>query len=537
MELNVAHDDVDLSFLSDYDAEQEEARAAPAPAPVALTIAAAEAAEDAATAWDPLASGYVSERGLAEGLAITGWNRDARFVTDTAAWIFFDNATGWRADEKGAARHKVGEFLQGVADDLTQRASGDDRTLKAARATAKSILSLSAISAVEQLARSNPLIAIKAEALDTDPMLLGTPDGVIDLRTGDLMPHSRDHLVTMSTAMSPAAPGAVPARWLTFLAETLDGDQDRIDMVRREAGYAMTGVGKERAIFYHQGGGGDGKSTLFFVLEEILGGYGQSAHIDTFLQKPAGFSGHPTDLAKLHGARLVVAPEAPTNAVWNEQILKMMTGGDKVSARKMRKDFFDFRSSAALLISGNSMPSFATMDDGIRDRFILIQHPRKFSGTAAEDRGLQDYLVNVEGPAILRWCIDAAREYLEIGLDVPASIRQASGTYLDGEDKVGAWIADHAEIVDGAYEATADLFASFRPWIEAQGHRDWTQGRFGKELKKRRLEDARTSGSRGFRGIRLLTEAEAHERKAEAAAAALGKGPVTLAAEAGNTPF
>lgn len=210
---------------------------------------------------------------------------------------------------------------------------------------------------------------------------------------------------------------------------------------------------------------------------------------------------HPTDIAGLHGARLAIASELPRGKTWDEAVIKDLTGGDRITARFMRQDFFDFDPQMTLMIAGNTQPSFRGVDEAIRNRVVLVP----FSVTIPperRDRALPDKL-RQECPAILRWCIDGALAWQERGLDVPSTIATASAAYFDEEDTVGQFLLDETCKDPNGFVASGDLILRFNLWSEHQGLGAWTQRTLVKELRQRGFEDARSNSHRGLRGLRL----------------------------------
>lgn len=188
-------------------------------------------------------------------------------------------------------------------------------------------------SAVERFARSDRDMVVEADDLDRDAFMLGTPDGTVDLRTGDLLPARPDDLITQSAAVAPAETADCPT-WLRFLNEATGGDDALVGFLQRFGGYTLTGDTREHALLFVHGAGGNGKSVWLNTLTGIMGAYAKTAAMDTLTASKS--ERHPTDMAMLHGARLVLASETEE---WAESKIKALTGGDPVTARFMREDF------------------------------------------------------------------------------------------------------------------------------------------------------------------------------------------------------
>jgi putative DNA primase/helicase len=229
------------------------------------------------------------------------------------------------------------------------------------------IASAATVAAVERLARSDRQHAATVEQWDSDPWLLNTPDGVVDLRTGAIRPALRQDYCTKITAVSSS--GDCPL-WHSFLARITNGDAELQTFMQRMAGYSLTGITHEHALFFLYGTGANGKSVFINSISGVMGDYAKTAPIETFIASAS--ERHPTDLAGLRGARLITAVEIEDGRRWAESKLKTLTGGDRIAARFMRQDFFEFTPQFKLLIVGNHKPGLDTVDEAMRRRFNLL---------------------------------------------------------------------------------------------------------------------------------------------------------------------
>jgi P4 family phage/plasmid primase-like protien len=336
-----------------------------------------------------------------------------------------------------------------------------------------------------------------ADDFDRDTMLIGTPGGTVDLRTGTIRPARREDLITRQTSIAPAR--GKPALWLRFLDDVFAGDAEMIAFMQRAAGYALTGETREHKLLFLYGTGRNGKSVFLDTLAAIWADYARRAPATAFLKSHG--EKHPTDIAGLRGARLVVGSELPAGKVWDEAVIKDLTGGGRMSARFMRGDFFDFDPQLTLMIAGNNMPSFHGVDEAIRARVLLVP----FTVTIPPERRDQHLCQKLMGEAgqILSWAIDGALDWQRQGLAAPASVAAASSEYFEAEDLVGLFIADEAERMAGAFTSSADLHARFTMWTQAQGLAQWTQLTLVKELRRRGFTDAKIGARRGLKGLRL----------------------------------
>jgi putative DNA primase/helicase len=270
------------------------------------------------------------------------------------------------------------------------------------------------------------------------------------------------------------------------------------------AGMALTGDISEQSLFFIWGPGGNGKGTFIHTIESILGDYAEDAAMDSFTAHRS--SQHPTDLASLRGARLVTASETESGAAWNEQRIKQLTGGDMISARFMRQDFFKYLPQFTLVIIGNDKPTLRTIDDAIRRRFNIIPFTVK---PDTVDLKLGDKL-QAEWPGILRWMINGCLDWQENGLIRPQSVLDATGAYFEEQDIFGQWLEDECEAEPTnrhKWETVAVLFKSWVGYSESAGEHPGSRKGFGEMMRRRGLTpDKGTRGVRRYLGIQLKNQ-------------------------------
>lgn len=445
---------------------------------------------------------------LARGLSTRGgFSKTARYVALWGAWMFYEG-NRWQRDTKLRAMTRTRNFLRAESEALIAEAkrrardlTGADagKVMRWARDNAKQLMQSSTVNAVESMARSNEDLAAAPEQFDAEPLLLGTPDGAVDLRSGELLPPSPDHWLTRTCAVSPAPSGTDAPLWRAFLDRVLGPEVAAF--VQRAAGYALTGRTDEHKLFFLYGTGRNGKSVFLNTLFAILGDYAKRAPAQTFLDS-AG-ERHPTDLAGLMGARLVAGSELPPGKAWNESVIKDLTGGDVITARFMRQDYFEYQPQFTLFIAGNHQPAFRGIDEAIRARVVLIPFTQTIP--ADERDPLLPEKLKAEWPAILRWAIEGALLWQREGLQVPDVVRCASEEYLADEDTLGAFLDENVIMAPDGRETSADVYQRFRAWQTQTGAAHlWTQTAMTRALKERGIPTAKfTGGARGFRGIRL----------------------------------
>jgi P4 family phage/plasmid primase-like protien len=410
---------------------------------------------------------------------------DARHVAMWGRWLFWTGSR-WQFDETLRALDHARKVCRAAAAEIT-----DPRAVKLARAVA----SAKAVAAVVGLARADRRHAATVEQFDADPWLLNTPGGIVDLRIGAILPHDPTRYMTKITAV---APGGECPLCRKFLNEITRGDAELQAFLRRVAGYALTGIIREHAVFFAYGTGGNGKGVFLNTLSLVFGDYAVVAPMTTFLASHT--EQHPTDLAGLRGARLVTAQETEEGRRWAESKIKALTGGDPIAARFMRQDFFTFQPQFKLVIAGNHKPGLRGVDEAIRRRFHLIPFTVTFT---KPDKELPEKLRS-EWSGILQWAIEGCLEWQRVGLAPPAAVRAATDEYLASEDALTQWLGECC-CLRGDYTArSSDLFASWKAWAESAGEFVGNQKRFSRALEDRGFVRGREpSGRVLFRGIAL----------------------------------
>lgn len=401
-------------------------------------------------------------------------------------WRIYDSVTAgiWRDDETELVAHWAREFV---------RRLNTEQQAKWGKAAV--------VESVARLARRAPSIAVSGLEFDADPWLLGTPAGPYDLKTAKKIKPRPELMISKATAIAPES--GAPKLWLRILDESTGGDKDLIDYLQRLLGYCLTGHTSEESLEFFYGPGGNGKGLVMGAALNIAGTYGRQASMDTFLKAQGGR--HPTDLASLVGARLVMAAESAEGSRWDEQRVKMATGRDRISARFMKKDFFEFSPQFTLLIASNHKPRIGTVDDAWRRRLHLIPFEQK---PTKPDPDLKDKL-KAEYPQILQWMIDGAEWWGREGLAPPESVLAATAEYLREEDVIGLWFREHCEEVPATNTTYRnDLYHSFENWAHEMGHAASSQHKMTRWLKSQGYEQtsSSTDKSRPFRGIRLVPD-------------------------------
>jgi putative DNA primase/helicase len=354
------------------------------------------------------------------------------------------------------------------------------------------------VTAVVTLAGADRQLAATDEQWNRDPLLLGTPAGTVDLRSGKIEPARPDDYITKLTAVAPDPKCPTPL-WTAFLDRITNGDVTLQRYQQRVCGYCLTGNTSEEVLFFSYGEGANGKGTFWETTSGIIGDYHMPALEGTFTAKPHDH--HPTELASLHGARLVTASETEEGRHWNEARIKRVTGGGAMSARFMRQDLFNFIPQFKLSVDSNHKPRVRTVDEAFRRRLNLIP----FSVTIPKtERDIKlKHKLRREWPGILAWMIDGCLMWQREGLNPPPVVVQATEEYFDSEDALGPWLDECCEQGPEHWLASnVACWGSYKNWAQRANEPIGSQKEFSQRMK-RKFIPYRNKYSRGFRGLRV----------------------------------
>jgi putative DNA primase/helicase len=411
-----------------------------------------------------------SDIGNAQRLAMRHGD-DLRYSPQLGEWLVWDGKR-WAVDRTFEVERRAKETVLAMFRVATATTDEDKR--KKFVAFAMRSLGEPKVRAMIKLARSEPGIAVSAAQLDADPWLLNVSNGTLDLKTGVLRPHRRTDLLTKLAPVEYDAEAHSDV-WERFLDQLTGGDRELRDYLQRSVGYSLTGATSEEVMFLVLGPGGSGKSTLVEAIKATFGDYVRTSDFETFLKRSA--SGAPrNDIARLNGARLVIACEVDEGKALAEGVVKTLTGSDTVTARYLYKEAFEFKPKFKLWLVANHAPEVSAFDSGMwrRIRQIPCRH------ALADDE--QD--PKVAGPAILKWAVDGCLAWQKEGrLRVPKAIVDATACYRADMDPLKDFIEEHCELAEGRSWASAQLFEAYREWADRNRIRPQSQKKLAEALR------------------------------------------------------
>jgi putative DNA primase/helicase len=430
-----------------------------------------------------------------------------RWLGTRNTWLVW-NGQRWAPDNDEAMRlaKTVPDMLVALADQLAKPAdpTGPDadlehtsRRAKALREWGRASGSRGHLQAMLQLAASEPSVSVTEEDLDKHWWLLNTPGGVVDLRTGGMIPHAPEMMQTRMTSCAPK-PGAAPT-WQAFLKKVLAGDAGLARFLACAAGYSLTGSTQEHVIFLMWGEGRNGKTTFLEAVRNVLGDYALNTPFDTFTA--SGKEGPRNDIARLTGVRMTLATEGDEGSRLNEALIKRLTGGDVVTARYLYAEFFDFVPRFKIWLATNYRPRIRGMDYATWARIKLV--PFEVTIQPHEKDPTLPAKLRAEYPQILHWLIQGAVAWGRAGLPACDKVDIATIAYRQDQDTIGAFLEECCIVGDVQVVPANDLYRSFHRWSLEQGENPWSNKVFKLRMEERGFKRARGSGGVAWRGLSL----------------------------------
>jgi putative DNA primase/helicase len=350
------------------------------------------------------------------------------------------------------------------------------------------------------MVKSEPGVPVAPAELDRDPFLLNVLNGTLDLRTGRLHDHDRADRITKLAPVEYDADATCP-RWLAFLGRILDGNADLMTYLQRVVGYALTGDVGEQCLFFLYGTGANGKTTYLTAIKDMLGDYGNQSPAELLIAKT--HESHPTERADLCGKRFVCTIETDQGKRMAESLLKQLTGGDSIKARRLYQDLFEFKPTWKLFLAANHKPVVRGTDHAIWRRIKLIPFTVTIS-EAEKDKDLPAKLT-AEWPGILAWAVRGCLDWQKYGLGEPDEVRAATDAYRAEQDTIAGFISECLFVHPSAKAKASTLFEEYVKW---SGDRVMTQTEFGKRFEEQGFERKRFASGWFYLGVGVSSPGE-----------------------------
>lgn len=436
-----------------------------------------------------------TELGLAERL-VYKHGKNLRFCYDWQKWLIW-NGKNWEVDDSGIIERLAKDTIKSLYAEAASEPDEERRT-SLAKFAARSETNRTITNMIE-LAKSEPGIPVKASELDRDKFQLNCNNGTLNLKTGILEAHKRENLNTklINIDYNPLATCPV---FESTLSKIMQGNENLISFIQRAAGYSTTGVTTEQVIFILYGPGGNGKSTFIKHIEDLLGEYARNTSFTTFESKEFS-SGINNDIARLQGARLVTASETEKGKRLAESLIKQLTGGEKVTARYLRCEFFEFEPQFKIWLSTNHKPQIRGGDYAIWRRIRLIPFDVKI--TDADKDPLIDEKIKNEYPGILAWLVRGCLEWQRTGLGTPAEVIQATKEYEAESDILADFLENECRTDTKLDIKSAELYEAFKKYLDKSGERSISNKEFSQIMAERGFKKDRSQYGMYWIGITL----------------------------------
>ncbi|MCH4447332.1 phage/plasmid primase, P4 family [Staphylococcus haemolyticus] len=404
----------------------------------------------------------------------------------------------WKADDRGAIRKLIDEMIENIknekvlhSEDVTEEEAREafQKYYKKTRGTQskKNIMN-------ELMHRKT----VTPDEFDKDDMLLNVANGYIDLTSRELYKHDINRMFSQ-IANTDYSEKMQPSVWLDFLNDIFAGDKAIIRYIQKALGYSLTGSTREQVMFILFGKGRNGKSIFVETIAEILGDYSNNMQAKSLMVKKN--DNVNTDIARLSKARFVTSSEPNEGFRFDEGLIKQITGGDKVTARFLYAEEFEYTPKFKIWVSTNHKPIIRGTDDGIWRRLVLIP----FDVQIPEEKVDKDlkYKLLREAPAILNWMAEGAYMWMREGLELPEKLKDAGQTYRTEMDVVEQFIQEKCKRAEGVKETGKALYEEYKKWADENNEYKMDKNKFGKKLKEKFRSKRMTNGV-NYLGIELV---------------------------------
>ena len=439
------------------------------------------------------------------------YGKDIRHCEEWGKWFIWDG-TRWGEDKDNTIYYLAKKVSKSIYAEASMCADGKQSVEIAKFAHESS--NNSRINAMVESAKSEHdySIPIRFETLDQDPYLLNLTNGTLDLRTCELLPHDQINMITKISQIE-YHPEAQCPTWLQFLDRIFKGQTEKAELIsflKRSCGYSMTGDTKEQVMFFLYGSGANGKSTFIDVIQHILGDYSAATESATFTT--ARGDSIRNDIARLVGMRFVSASENSTESLLDESLVKKLTGGEKISARFLHKEYFEFYPEFKIWWAFNHQPYIRDNTNSIWRRILLIPF-EEIIPESEQDKDLAKKL-HAEAPGILNWMIEGLKEYNVIGLLPPEKVAVTTKEYREDQDILHDFLHETCKISDNQsltlsgdmVEQASVLYTRYTEWFRLNGGSPkelLSSTKFGKLLLERGFQRSRNATGKWYHGLKL----------------------------------
>ena len=435
------------------------------------------------------------------------FGENIRFNYTSNTWMYYDGKR-WKHDDTGRMKILADKVVDNMKNEKLFVADGVDqedmekyryRHWKDSRNHNKK---------VNMMKECEHLLPVTNETFDNDFNLFNVQNGFVDLKAGKLNDHERKNYFTKISNVEYTDKADCP-KWDEFLNDIFLGNQELVRFIQRAVGYSLSGHTSEQVLFVLYGNGRNGKSVFLDILNEVFGNYSTNIQPQAIMASKNNSDASP-EIAKLDGARLVTTTEPNEGERFDEGLLKQLTGGDRVSARKLYENEFEFTPQFKLWMATNHKPYVRGRDEGIWRRFVIIPFDKQIP-LHEIDRDLTKKLRR-ELPAIMRWCVDGFLEWQRIGLSEPKIIKEQRDEYRVEMDSIAMFVEECCEVNPLQKVKASELFNAYDNWAKENHQHIMSSTKFGREMAKR-YERKKYQGNRFYYGINISNETKQEQNK------------------------
>ena len=418
---------------------------------------------------------------------------ELRYCYELGKWLIW-NGRRWKVDDSGGIHRKAKDTVRRIGAEAMQIYDETER-----RAMLKwAMTSESRTRQRDLITLAESHLPVAQEQLDMDPWLLNVQNGTLDLRTGKLMPHSKEQMLTKICPVEYR--NTTSKLWDSFLKRVLPDPKVRA-FVQRAVGYSLTGDCGEEVLFFLYGTGRNGKSKFIEAIQYIMGDYASTTRPEVFMEKK--HDAIPVELAALKGVRFTSTVETSYGQRFAESLIKQITGGDEVQVRFMRQDPFTYKPQFKIWLASNNKPDIRGRDQGIWSRIMLIPFTVMIP-PQERDKQLGEKLKK-EGEAILSWAVEGCLAWQKEGLNPPEQVLDAVNEYQEETDLLSGFFEDCCTLNPLAKATTRDLYSAYEMWCLDNGETPVRKNMFSRMLRERGFSSVRigAKSARGWAGIKL----------------------------------
>ena len=440
----------------------------------------------------------LTEYGNAQRLFDANGDR-LKYVHDAQSWIVW-NSAAWQWDAGSGVRSMAAQLPATIYSEGAGHINDAEHFGKWARKSQEQRTINAAVSMLSDFAP----VRLPLACIDADHFTVGFNQArdVIDLRNGSMRAATPSDYITKSLNAETVGDAAKAVRWVQFLEQVFNGDQELIDWMQRFAGYLLTGSTREQIFLFCFGHGANGKSVFIEVLKHVMADYSRAIASETLSESKRQAGGATPDLAALIGARLVLCSETEDNTALAESLVKSLVSGDSMAVRQLYAAPVQFTPNFKLVMAGNHKPIVRGNDNGIWRRVRLVPFNRTFSPDE-RDPHLPAKL-RAETPHILAWMVAGCIKWQQRRLaDTPATIRQATDAYQVDQDITGTWLSECTSSNANGETSSGDLYANYKAWSLDNGLRPASAVALGRRLSERGYMVRKSHGKRLWCGLAL----------------------------------